>query len=389
MIKDTKYLKFEFLKNKNLAQVKRDLPKSDYYAVLFIPYNITYSPKGVQLFSTNQPNLSVKMHISNAIEKELESQKLKASGIDENVLNAVKTNINISTIKINDDGTEEVSSTELKMALGFIAGFLIYMFIFLYGAQVMRGVIEEKSNRIIEIIVSSVKPFQLMMGKIIGVAMVGLTQFLLWVVLTFTIVTTVQTLFFDIKPENIKQEVVTQDLFKTNSPMAAMSSSELSTQDQVTDEDMSEIKTILSTIGNIDFFVVIASFLFYFLGGYLLYSSLFAAIGAAVDNEADTQQFMLPISAPLIVAFIVGQSVVMNPTGSIAFWFSMIPFTSPVVMMIRIPFGVPVWEVLLSGFLLIITFIGTTWLAGKIYRTGILMYGKKTTYKELWKWLKY
>ncbi|HBF87415.1 MAG TPA: ABC transporter permease [Bacteroidales bacterium] len=381
-IENTQYLKFERLENKSLDDVKKDFKTSGYYAVLFIPENITSAPSGVQLFSNKQPNLGVKMHISNALEKELESEKLKASGIDENILKAVKTNVNISTFKWTDEGVEEESSTELTMAVGFIAGFMIYLFIFLYGAQVMRGVIEEKTSRIVEVIISSVRPFQLMMGKIVGVAMVGLTQFLLWIILTFVIVTVVQTVFFDINPANIQQEVVAQDLFTG-------SSSQLSEIQPVMDENASEIQGMLSTLKNIDFAVMIGMFLFYFLGGYLLYSSLFAAIGGAVDNEADTQQFMLPISAPLIVAFIVGQNVVNNPDGAVSFWFSIIPFTSPVVMMIRIPFGVPFWEIALSAVLLVLTFIGTTWLAGKIYRTGILMYGKKITYKELWKWLRY
>src|SRR3989339_1414750 len=194
-IENTQYLKFERLENKSLDDVKKDFKTSGYYAVLFIPENITSAASGVQLFSNKQPNLGVKMHISNALEKELESEKLKASGIDENILKAVKTNVNISTFKWTDEGVEEESSTELTMAVGFIAGFMIYLFIFLYGAQVMRGVIEEKTSRIVEVIISSVRPFQLMMGKIVGVAMVGLTQFALWVVLTFIIITGATSVF--------------------------------------------------------------------------------------------------------------------------------------------------------------------------------------------------
>lgn len=381
-ITNTQFLKFENVENQTLDDIRKDFKNSGYYAVLFIPQNLATAPGGVQLFSNKQPNLGIKMHISNALEKELENEKLKAKGIDEDVIKAVKTNVSISTYKWTDEGVEE-TSTPLSMVVGYVSGFLIYLFIFLYGAQVMRGVIEEKTNRIIEVIVSSVRPFQLMMGKIVGVAMVGLTQFLLWVILTFVIVSIVQTAFFDIDPATIQQEVVAQDFFTGDS------SSQLDVAQPVMDEDMSEIKGMLSSISQINFFLILSLFLFYFLGGYLLYSSLFAAIGAAVDNEADTQQFMLPISAPLIIAFIVGQNVINNPDGAVSFWFSLIPFTSPIVMMIRIPFGVPEWQVALSIGLLILSFIGTTWLAGKIYRTGILMYGKKISYKELWKWLKY
>lgn len=380
-IPETNLLKFEYLENTSLEQVQKTFKESDYYAVLYIPHIISYSPSSLQLFSNKQPNLSLKLHISNAIEKELEKQKLYASGIDENILQAVKTNVSIKTFKWTDEGLEEETSTELKMAVGFILGFLIYIFIFLYGNMVMRGVIEEKTNRIVEIIVSSVKPFQLMLGKIIGVALVGLTQFLLWVILTFSIVTISQKMFFSINTAKINIEQA-DNYF-------ADSSSYIKNNEEFSPEKMDEIKDMFSTVSNINFPLILTMFVFYFIGGYLLYSSLFAAIGSAVDNEADTQQFIFPLTIPLILAIVIAQNVIQNHEGAVSFWFSIIPFTSPIVMLVRIPFGVPVWEVLLSMSLLIGTFILTTWMAGKIYRTGILMYGKKTNYKELWKWLKY
>ena len=269
------------------------------------------------------------------------------------------------------------------MIIGYLSGFLIYLFIFMFGAQVMRGVIEEKTSRIIEVIISSVKPFQLMMGKIIGIAFVGLTQFLLWVILTIMIVTGVKSAVF---PEKDASQIKAQtELISTAGSMQNIQGIDAVDAEQ----SMSEIENIFGSIENINFGIILGSFLFFFIGGYLLYAALFAAIGSAVDSEADTQQFMLPITIPLILSIIVMMNAIQTPDSPIAFWFSIIPFTSPVIMMVRIPFGVPYWQLFLSMGLLIITFIGATWVAAKIYRTGILMYGKKTTYKELWKWLRY
>jgi ABC-2 type transport system permease protein len=252
------------------------------------------------------------------------------------------------------------------------------MFIFMYGVQVLRGVIEEKSNRIIEVIISSVKPFQLMMGKIIGIALVGLTQFILWVVLTLSITAAAQT--FILKDKYSSEEV----LKEVNMSTQLMQQTQNTTN--IRNVDSNEILDILKQI---NYTLILLVFLFYFMGGYLLYGAMFAAIGAAVDNEADTQQFMLPITIPLVFAFIVAQMAMQNPEGPMAFWFSIVPFTAPVVMMVRVAYSVPVWELVLSMILLTITFILTTWLAARIYRVGILMYGKKPTYKEMWKWIFY
>ncbi|MEI6900975.1 MAG: ABC transporter permease, partial [Bacteroidota bacterium] len=243
--------------------------------------------------------------------------------------------------------------------------------------------IEEKTSRIVEVIVSSVKPFQLMMGKIVGVALVGLTQFLLWIILTMAIVTTV-TLATGIKAPVPRptEEVITAPTPSIENAQQLINNTKPSLNNE-------KVNEVWDAINSIDFPVMITSFIFYFLFGYLLYAGLFAAIGSAVDSEADTQQFMLPITIPLVFALVMAQYVMKEPTGPMAFWLSMIPFTSPVIMMVRIPFGVPYMEVLLSMFLLVITFLGMTWLAGKIYRTGILMYGKKVNYKELWKWVRH
>ena len=379
-IESTDYLKFEYITDKTVNDIRHNFKESGYYAVLQIMPSITYEPSAVHLYSSKQPGFAVKSYIAGTMEKELRNQKLRAQGIDEEVLKSIKSDVSIRTIQWDEDGEDKESSTEIAMAVGYIGGFMIYFFIFMFGAQVMRGVIEEKTNRIVEIIVSSARPFQLLMGKIVGVAMVGLTQFLLWIVLTLLIITGVKTVMFpDLGTKNA-QEVVAQDLFEQQNLMQA---------ENIPAQDMNELTSILNAAKSVDFGVLIGSFIFFFLGGYLLYGSLFAAIGAAVDNETDTQQFMLPITIPLIFGMIVMMNAVQTPESPIAFWFSIIPLTSPIVMMVRIPFGVPYWELALSMALLILTFIGTTWMAGKIYRTGILMYGKKVNYKELWKWLRY
>lgn len=379
-IQDTDYIKFKYLENTTLDDVRKEFSESEYYAVLQILPSITYEPTAVHLFSKKQPGFAVKSYISSSMEKELRNQKLRAAGINDDVLSSIKSDVSIRTIQWTEDGTEKEGSTEIAMAVGYAGGFLIYFFIFMFGAQIMRGVIEEKTSRIIEIIVSSVRPFQLMMGKIIGVALVGLTQFLLWIVLTFAIITGVKTVLFPQLGTQNAQEVVAQDMFSQNMP---------DSQQVVQQQNMQEFESIFNSLKTINYGVLIGSFIFFFLGGYLLYGSLFAAIGSAVDNEADTQQFMFPITIPLILGIFVMMNAIQTPDSPVAFWFSIIPFTSPIVMMVRIPFGVPYWELALSMGLLVLTFIGTTWLAGKIYRTGILMYGKKINYKELWKWIRY
>ena len=267
---------------------------------------------------------------------------------------------------MGEEGNEETSATPLKMGLGYIAGILIYFFIFFYAVQVMRGVIEEKTSRIVEVIISSVRPRQLMMGKILGIGLVGVVQFLIWVILSGTIYAVVSTFIY---PEIFAQQVP-----------AGPGSPDLSTVDQT---------NLFSMLNSINFPVVLSGFVFYFFGGYFLYSALFAALGSAIDQEADSQQFMLPVTAPMIIAITTAMNVIQDPNGPLAFWMSMIPLTSPISMMIRLPFGVPIWQIGLSALILVGTFFGVVALAGKIYRVGILMYGKKVTWKELYKWLKY
>ncbi|MEI8203628.1 MAG: ABC transporter permease [Bacteroidota bacterium] len=374
-------IKFEYL-TADLETAKSNMKKNDWYAVLYIPKTELAIPEKAILYSEKQPSLSLRSYIERSMQYEIENLKLlDVYHIDKKDIESIKTSINLTTIKISDGGKEQKSYSEISFVLGLFGGILIYFFIFLFGAQVMRGVIEEKTNRIVEIIVSSVKPFQLMMGKIIGVAFVGLTQFLLWIVLTLAIYVGFSQAFPD-KFNPKKHEVslnAEKNLFNTEQITAKA-------QMQPGNE---ELNNVIEGIHSINFMLIIGVFIFYFIGGYLLYAAMFAAIGAAVDSEADTQQFMLPVTVPLIFSIVMLQFILNNPEGPIAFWLSIIPFTSPIVMMIRIPFGISYYELLLSMSLLVIGFLLTTWMAAKIYRTGILMYGKKVSYKELFKWLTY
>lgn len=391
--KDDDNLHFHYLVS-DLASAKSSFKKSGDYALLYIPKTELSVPSQAVLYAESQVNMNVRSYVKNVMTKQIEQLKLEAKIRDiqpegnaklttDDILRSIQATVDITTIKLGEEGKEEKSYPEVSMILGMFGGILIYFFIFLFGSQVMRGVIEEKTNRIVEVIISSVKPFQLMMGKIVGIGAVGLTQFMLWVVLTTVIVVGVTSSF----SSKLPAKQTAGQMFQAPSVNDAVNNTAMVTgQDQAKNEGVSEI---LDRINSIDFPIMIGTFLFYFLFGYLLYAALFAAIGSAVDSEADIQQFMLPITVPLILSIILAQYVIQEPQGVLSFWLSIIPLTSPVIMMVRIPFGVPYGEVLLSMTLMILGFLGTTWLAGKIYRTGILMYGKKVNYREIGKWLKY
>ena len=355
-LEDSEFIHFTTIPTSEAELLKTDFSESPFYALLYI------DGENFTLYSNQQISLSVSKSIERQLEQLIEHEKLKLLGIDLQILEDASTEINITTKIISEDGNTSNSQAEASMGIGFLSGILIYMFIFMYGTMVMRGVIEEKTSRIVEVIISSVKPFQLMMGKILGVALVGLTQFVLWILLTIIISTVAELAFLD----------------------ANVMATEMNSSDQSV-----ILAQVAELTGGINLLQIFLAFIFYFLAGYLMYSALFAAVGSAVDAEADTQQFVLPITIPLILSFVLITPIMENPDGTLAFWMSMIPFTSPVIMMVRLPFGVENWELALSIGILIASFIGTTWLAGRIYRTGILMYGKKATYKEAWKWLKY
>ncbi|GAB2531108.1 ABC transporter permease [Rufibacter soli] len=340
--------------------------------LLYIPPLDINKPQGIQLFSQKSLSLTVITSLERQVKQELEALKFARSGIDQKVLDQIKTKVSINTINLSAEG-EKSSNVGVTSMVGFLGAFLIYLFIFIYGAQIMRGVIEEKTSRILEVMVSSVKPFQLMAGKIMGIAAVGLTQFLLWIVLSSAIYLGLSSA---LDLDRFSKAQISQTMQGMENERDALQAQETA--------------QIISAVQDLNVPLLVGGFLFYFLGGYLLYGALFGAVGAAVDSETDSQQFMLPITVPLILSFIVAQTIIMkDPNGPVAFWMSMVPFTSPVVMMLRLPFGVPDWELGLSMLLLIAGFIGTIWVASRIYRVGILMYGKKITYRELSKWLFY
>lgn len=379
---DTKQIKFTY-GTEPLKQAKDKLKDGPFDLIMEIPTEIiNHSEATPLLYYNKQPGISTEQYISNTMENILFDYRLQGDSIDVTKLDKARRPVKMLTIKVSENGKDEKTNTEINMVIGFVCAIIIYMMIFLYGSQVMRGVIEEKTNRIVEVIVSSVKPFQLMLGKIIGVALVGLTQFILWIVFTLLISTTLNTVLF-------KDQIA--DVSKHNAQMEKVMKNDITAginkMEKV--ESPNEVIDLFNNVKNINFGKIIFCFAFYFLFGYLLYAALFAAIGSAVDSEADTQQFILPVTIPLILSFIIAQSVTSDPDGSMAQFFSIFPLTSPIVMMVRLPFDVPVWELGLSMISLVIGFLFFTWLAGKIYRTGILMYGKKTSWKELAKWLFY
>lgn len=377
-LENTEEIKFNY-EFRSLEQAQKDLNEGGKYtAILHIPKVVITHPKTVQIFYKEKPKGSSISYMETQIAKVIENKKLEdLHNLSLDQISGLRPNVQIVPNKVTSDGKSEETADGVASLLGFILAFFIYFFIFLFGVQVMRGVIEEKSNRIVEVIISSVKPFQLMMGKIVGIALVAITQFLIWVVLSTAIIGGAQQFF----KEELKA-AQTEQVKKMESVTPSDSKSSESS-----DQSSEFIARLSGQLSMINFPLVLGAFLFYFIGGYLLYGSLFAAIGSAVDNETDTQQFMLPVTIPLILAIAMAQVAIENPDGTLAFWGSMIPFTSPIIMMIRIPVGVAYWEIILSMGLLIATFIASTWVAGKIYRTGILMYGKKVTFKELGKWL--
>ena len=379
---------FQQINNTSFNYLDQNVPESDYaeflkknnyYAITRIPDNVMTHAE-IPVFSTSQVPMELKNEIASQLRQKIENVKrteviAKSQVPDlEKELDATKTPVMVRTLLVTDNGDTKESSSEITSIIGLVAGLIIYFFIFMYASQVMKGVIEEKTNRIIEVLVSSVKPFQFLLGKIIGVAAVGLVQFLIWIVLGGIII------------------LISQALFMPNLDLEALkNANDLSMFAQNTEinTEQLDIQNLVKTIEPMFILKFVAAFLFYFIGGYLLYASLFAAIGAAVDNETDSQQFMTPLSIILVVALYIGIAAMKSPESPMVFWSSLIPFTSPVVMLVRIPFGVPAWEIITSMALLVGSFLFFTWLSGKIYRVGILMYGKKVTWKELYKWLKY
>ncbi|GAA0726401.1 ABC transporter permease [Aquimarina litoralis] len=363
--KEVAYLDYS---NFDLDVAKDSVISKKLYGLLYIPNKTSNDDlaKSIQFYAEESPNFSVLNKIERIISNKLTEQNYKNEGLNLAVIERSKAKINIQIENFSGEKTSKMSNY-VKMAFGGLAGYLLMMFIIIYGNMVMRSVIEEKTNRIIEIIISSVKPMQLMLGKILGTSFAGILQFLIWVLLG-GILLIIATSLFGIDPQPAGVD-----------PSVALEAS-----------NQEEIQLLIQDILKLPLVTLVLSFFIYFVGGYFLYSSIYAAIGAAVDSETDSQQFMLPIILPLMLGIYVGFfAVIENPHGTVSTVFSMIPLTSPIVMLMRIPFGVPWWQILVSISLLIGSIIFMVWFAGKIYRIGILMYGKKPSYKELFKWLKY
>jgi ABC-2 type transport system permease protein len=385
VIPDTKEADFEFLPGTTLKDIQNNFSEKGYYGVLYVSDLLVDVPNAAQLISKQQPPIGLLDHINYSLKKEIEKKKLMAYNIENlnEILKIVNDNVDVQTNKIDEEGSVKKTSTGFAMALAYISGLLMYMLVFMFGSQVMRGVIEEKTSRIVEVIISSVKPIQLMLGKIIGIALVGLTQFAIWILLTLAIVAVAQS---KLLPEGTMEQM--QQLpqsFAQAEPAAAGSADAAA----AAGTQMTEFQSVFASALNQPGGLIIFAFSFYFITGYLLYASLFAAIGSAVDNETETQQFMLPVTIPILLGLFVAMATMQNPESSVSFWFSLIPLTSPIVMVARIPFDVPAWEIALSMALMLVTIFGCVWMAARIYRTGILMYGKKTSYREIWKWLTY
>lgn len=374
------YISLSYSKQK-LEDAVEQFSDKGYTCLLWISPNIIEGGAGaIKLYYKKSPGFAFQTYIKDQMERIIYENKLRANNIDPNVISNSKQSVKLILEKVNDKGKpEEQSSFGL---FGFLTGALMFFFIMMYGMMVFRSVMEEKTNRIVEVIVSSVKPFELMLGKIIGVAILGTIQFIAMGIITIALTTTLSSIFLKDATVQLQQFETQQELVKKNGTNVNLNQMEKF-------DDKLELFEVLKKINKINFTEVFICFILYFIGGYLFYSSIMAAIGSAVDSEADSQQFITPVIMPLLVGYFIATKTIIDPDSNLVFWGSIIPFTSPIVMMSRITNGVPLSEILISLSLLFISFIGTTWLAAKIYRTGILMYGKKTSWKEIGKWLFY
>ena len=382
VLDESKMLKFEnskqftfVLLDMPLEQAKKTYNETDDFGLLYIPaFNIN-KPEGLVLYTKENPSIEKVSDLKSSIEHQIQDLKLKEYNIDEAILKSQRPTVNLKQFNLTEAGEEKSSSSGLLYGLGFFLGILIYMFVLIYGIQIMQGVIDEKTSKIVEVIVSSVKPFQLMLGKILGIASVGLLQFTIWIVL-ISVLSTVTMGYFGAKmPQQQAMEQVSKQIAPGSEVKEAM------------DQQQGQVTEFLVSASEIPFTKIALVFVFYFLGGYLLYGALFAAVGSAVDSQQEAQQFQFPVTIPLLIGYLgLFMFILRDPHGPISFWLSVIPFTSPVAMVGRIAFGVPDWQLALSIVLLIGGFLLTTWVAGRIYRVGILMTGTKVSYKVLARW---
>lgn len=386
-LEDTQVVTYNDCTGQDFNILKKDFSTLGYDAVLKISeFNTETKNVNAEIVSSNPLGINLTENITNRIKTAVEDYRISLYQIDglKDIMKDVKANVKLKTYTIDDEGEEKVSEGGVNMAVSLALGMIIYMFILIFGAMVMSSVIEEKSSRVVEVLVSSVKATELMFGKIIGIALVALTQFFLWIVLTLAIV----GVFGVISGSSILSEISSNPEAISQINMGVNGVDMQQVQEMMSSEEGSQLSTIISAVKNLPLGQIFICFVFFFIFGYMLYASLFAAVGSAVENEGDSQQLQLPITVPIMLAFFIAIYAFRAPNSPLAVWGSMIPFTSPIVMLARIPFGVPIWQIIVSIALLIITFIGCAWVSAKIYRIGILMFGKKSTFKDLLKWLK-
>lgn len=381
---DTESVDYTDCSGQQVDTLKSELDELGYDVLLVIsPVDSVSRSVSASSYSAKPVSVDLKSNIASRINEAVEDYRISLYDVGDlkQIMEDVRADVSVSTFTLDESGEEKITSSEVYMIISMVMSIIIYMFIAMFSGMVMQSVIEEKASRVVEVLVSSVKATELMFGKIIGVACVALTQFLLWIVLTVVLVAGVSAFAgFDALTESPQQSVQMAQMAGVDPQMVADVAS--------ASDEGSGMDTVLTTLMEVNWVQMILAFVVYFALGYLLYASFFAAIGSAVENEADTNQLQMPVTVPLLLAFFIALYAFNAPDSAVVWWGSMIPFTSPIVMLARIPFGVPAWELALSIFLLALTFLACGWLSAKIYRIGILMFGKKTTFADLWKWLK-
>ena len=382
-LEDTETVHYTDLSAMPIDSVKANLAALGYDGVLSVgELNLEEKTVPADLYSPKPFGMELTDNISSRINRAVEDYRISTYNIEglDQILKDVKANIHLRSYTVSDDGEEKISEAGVYSIVSMVLGIFLFIFVTMFGSMVMSSVIEEKASRVVEVLVSSVKSTELMFGKIIGIALVALTQFLLWIVLSVAII-------------SVGGAVIGLDKLGGNNPTelaSTMGGVDAAQVEEMTAQlaDQGEMGTVISSLANLPYGQILGLFFVYFIFGYLLYASLFAAIGSAVENEGDTQQLQLPLTIPLMLGYMIALYAFRAPDSSVAFWGSIIPFTSPIVMISRLPFGVPAWEIILSVALLVATFAFCAWASAKIYRVGILMFGKKSTWKDLWKWLK-
>ena len=382
-LQDSELVSYKDCTGCSVEELKAELGESDYDAILAIsPLDTVARTVSADIFSLKPLGIELGEIVNSRINDAVEAYRISTYDIEDLkvIMEEVKADVKLRSYTLDEEGKETINESGVFMIVSMVLGMIIYMFIVIFGGMVMSSVIEEKSSRVVEVLVSSVKATELMFGKIIGIALVAITQFLLWVVLTAAIIGIVgsiagPSLLADTDPATMVQMSAGVDAAQAEAIASAMS-------------EPGEMSVILTTLKNMPIATILVCFLVFFVFGYMLYASLFAAIGSAVENEGDTQQLQIPVTIPILIGFFIAIYAFKAPESPLVFWGSMIPFTSPIVMLARLPFGVPAWEIIVSIVLLIATVVLCAWISAKIYRVGILVFGKKSTFKDLWKWFK-